>query len=476
MPLEAELKRRAAGGGGLLSWELVLDPSNVDTGRSDPVIDYGVRELLLFESVIDANNTTVATLGAGATFTGVATEISPYKQMAINIFGRPGIVAGDASSAKASFYFEFSKDGSAWDISVPHLIRDPSLVIPIPVIHVHKYFRVKYINDGGSSAIAALGLDEAAGTPTAQTVFRLTTYLYPVATKELTRTLDQSVSGSDPVTLTRGVKMGRTPGNAYVNERANGFDARNSSTTILGSSATFQGTIVDVSGFVSGFIIVNADQASQADGIIVEFSDTLAFTNVRSAEQTFTYTSADLNKGRVFPFLVSERFMRVRYINGTVAQGAFYLATFLHIAPIDSPREALNSGVENGDLATMVRGPTLTRNGSGVWGIVERGPNGGEKVHLDAMRSIKVTRTTVTNVAAQVTTAVTGRKSISIKNIDSQTSAEIYVYHNSSASTGNGYLLRQNHEITLEVDETAVIYVISDSGSGRTMSILEVME
>lgn len=44
--VEAELKRQPAGGGALVSWELVLDALNTDTGRADPVIDYGAREKL----------------------------------------------------------------------------------------------------------------------------------------------------------------------------------------------------------------------------------------------------------------------------------------------------------------------------------------------------------------------------------------------------------------------------------------------
>ena len=44
--VEAELKRKPAGSDELVAWELVLDADNPDTGRADPVIDYGVRAAL----------------------------------------------------------------------------------------------------------------------------------------------------------------------------------------------------------------------------------------------------------------------------------------------------------------------------------------------------------------------------------------------------------------------------------------------
>lgn len=151
-------------------------------------------------------------LATDATLITDSVNITPYAQVTANIYARPGVVAGDGSSAKGSFYAEFSPDETNWDVSIPHVIRDPSLVIPVPLIFVHTYFRVRYLNDGGASAISALGLTESAGTATLQTEFRLTTYGHYTATKELTRTMDQSISGSDPVVLMRGAIMGRSFG------------------------------------------------------------------------------------------------------------------------------------------------------------------------------------------------------------------------------------------------------------------------
>lgn len=68
--IEAELKRQAAGGGPLVDWELVADAASA-TGRSDPVVDYGVRNYL-GERYAGGLTPVVATLTASGD-----TEIDP---------------------------------------------------------------------------------------------------------------------------------------------------------------------------------------------------------------------------------------------------------------------------------------------------------------------------------------------------------------------------------------------------------------
>lgn len=265
--------------------------------------------------IVDDNNTTDTPLSAGSSFIGTATDISKYQQLNISIFGRPGVVAGDGSSAKASFFFEFSKDGSNWDISVPHLIRDPSLVIPIPVINVHKYFRLKYLNDGGVSAIAALGLMDTAGTPTNQTEFRLTTYLLPLGTKELTRTMDQGISGSDPCQLVRAGIMGKNPEDQYVNLPATGHDNKNRTTAALTNGSTWVGDWEETIGYSSIIVNIFSDRAGK---LTVEFSDT-AFTVTQSVTRNYNIA----NLGAVFSFVPASHHYRLKFINDSGANNTF---------------------------------------------------------------------------------------------------------------------------------------------------------
>lgn len=166
------------------------------------------------------NNSTTSTLAAGATFTGTGEDISRFVQANISLYFEPNVVPnGDGSTAQGSLWFDFSPDGTNWDTQVPAFVRT-GIFIPYTLVPF-RYFRVRYINDGGADAIAALGLSETAGTPTTQTAFRLQVDFFREATKELGRTIDQSVGGSDPVTLTRTVLMGKNPSNVFLNAVVN---------------------------------------------------------------------------------------------------------------------------------------------------------------------------------------------------------------------------------------------------------------
>ena len=168
-------------------------------------------------AVVDSNNTTTSTLTASSTYTGTATDVSAYRQVHVSLKMSPNVVPdGDANTAKGSLYLEFSPDGTNWDISIPSFVRT-GIHIPVPLIFAGKHFRVRYINDGGAAAISDLGLTETADTARNQTAFRLTTYLLPTGTAPLARSMDQSVSGSDPVQLVRGAVMGQNPDGDYVN-------------------------------------------------------------------------------------------------------------------------------------------------------------------------------------------------------------------------------------------------------------------
>lgn len=164
----------------------------------------------------DANNTTTSTLAAGATYTGTATNITDYAQVHVMLYVEPNVVPnGDANTAQGSLYVEFGPDGTNWDISIPVVVRN-GLFIPQTYINTGPYYRVRYINDGGAAAIASLGLTETADTARTQTAFRLTSLLMAMGTKELGRTLDQSVFGSDPVSLTSSAIMGKNPSGQYI--------------------------------------------------------------------------------------------------------------------------------------------------------------------------------------------------------------------------------------------------------------------
>lgn len=258
--------------------------------------------------VVDTKNTRATVLTAGSTFTGYARDVSGYSQVNVLIYGRPSGVLGDASSAKASFFFEFSKDSTNWDVSVPGLIRDPGLVIPIPIINVGKYFRVRYLNDGGVAAIAALGLGDVAGTATTQTTFRLTTYLLPNTTKELTRTMDQGISGNDPASVVRAGVMGKNPSNSYVNKPASGEVSTQSTTATLADAATFTGSAWEnIEGYSSISVAVNSDNVG-----LLTYEMSPDGTNT---DNTITRTFTKVSSGQSYVFTPTNKFCRIKFTN-----------------------------------------------------------------------------------------------------------------------------------------------------------------
>lgn len=295
--------------------EQTIDPTS-KAARVTLYTSAGVEQSALFAGIaVDANNTTTAVLAAGATFTGAPTDILNYSQINLAIYARPGVVAGDGSNAMASLFIEFSGNNSNWDISIPQLIRDPSLVIPIPLLTASRYFRVRYVNDGGVAAIAALSLSDTAGTPTLQTFFRMTTYLLPHATKELTRTMDQRISGSDPAVLVRAGLMGKNPTGSYINRLQSGVSNANNSTAVLTAGSTFTGTFESVLGYASVVVAVDTNQIGT---LTVEFSSD--GTNILNpVTRSFRRVSA----GQTWAFIPTSEFMRVKFTNDSASTQSF---------------------------------------------------------------------------------------------------------------------------------------------------------
>lgn len=432
--------------------------------------------------VVDANNSTTAVLAAGATFTGAATDISAYAQVNVELFGRPGVVAGDASSAKASLFIEFSPDGTNWDISIPSLVRDPSLVIPTPLINAGRFFRVRYLNDGGVAAIAAFGLPDVAGTPTLQTAFRLTTQLLPRATKELTRTMDQGIGGSDPAGLVISTGLGKNPAGAYTKEKADGNVA--TSTAVLAASGIYTSAWFDSDGWRSIELFVATDQASATDGIDIQFTgDVTAGTPVVRGSLKRSFTTADIARGFIIiRTAVTLDGFRVKYINGGALQGSMFLQINVRVDNVELPSTNYGSDTTSTNLAIMTRGSLIARNDSDIYDTIYRATNGGLRiaVHehdvetpLKSLVTPRVTRTAITTTAAKVVaTPQANRRSISIKAICA-TGTLVYIGFDSGVTAANGYPMTDNDTLDIELDATADIWAIASTGT-QGVAVIEV--
>jgi len=414
---------------------------------------------------VDANNSTTTPLAAGATFTGTATNILAYSQINVALYATP-------STAKASFYFEFSPDGTNWDVSVPALIRDPTSMIPLPTISVGKWFRVRYLNDGGASAIAALGLTDTAGTPTLQTAFRFTTYLIPNSTKELTRTLDQIISGSDPVVLTRTVQMGKEPSGTYRNFVAAGSSSRNSTTTLLGSAGVFTGTFEDVSGHVTASILVRANQPSATDGVVFQFS-----TDGTTVDREVFRTYDQQPNGESYIVPVLAQYLRIKYFNGGGAPtGTWVLETRLDHEALPPAQGTLESAISSTNLASMSRSLLVAANPSGSYGNMTRSTDGGLLSFGLGYRSWKTSNGTVGTTVQQILNpGLSDRVGFTIKNEETNGANDVLYLGStvSMTSSADRFYIPRGATADVPCSSACSVFVIG-SGAAIAWSAIEV--
>lgn len=440
-------------------------------------------------SVINAGNSSTATLTANSSFTGAYVDVLGYAQQSVTLFVRPNVlISGDASDAKGSLFVDLSDTGTgAAPVQIPYVVRSPGLFIPQVPITVKQYMRVRYVNDGGASAITALGLTETAGTPTNQTEFALKTLLQPFSTKELLRTLDQGLGGSDPATLTLAVSAAQQPDGDFVKGRASGL-ARDVSgvsvrtTAALGSAGVYTSGWVNSDGWESVELTIAAVVVSASDGILVEFTDNPSSPTVRaSVRRTFSTIEAAAGSA-TFRFAPRLNGFRVTYTNGGTAQAAFFLETHLHAGAVELPQSPLSSAVTGAQLGVLTRGGVLAPNAAGTWGTVERGTSGGFDIGIvqhevetpiKSLTSFKVTRVSVTTTAALVFTPDANCRSWTAKAINSA-GRVVYVGESAGVATsGSGFPL-QNAEWVGGDLSSGLLYASCDSGT-QALAIFEVI-
>lgn len=105
-------------------------------------------------------------------------------------------------------------------------------------------------------------------------------------------------------------------------------DGYNSSTTNLGASGVFTGTVREISRYSSITLSVFASDSSATNGIKVQFGDYLSGTFTPMRYYFFTYNSPDSLYTKTLP--VSHPYYRVIYTNDTDSVTSFYLVTMLN--------------------------------------------------------------------------------------------------------------------------------------------------
>jgi len=147
---------------------------------------------VVLDGKVDAANSSIAILGIGGVFPGVACEILDYGIVFVNVYS-------DVASATDGLAIQQSSDGTNWD-------HDDVFTIPAGTgknfsINPHsKYVRVVYTNGG-----------------VGQGVFRLQTILKKTNTKPSSHRIQDAISSDDDATLQKSVLTGKDPTGVFRN-------------------------------------------------------------------------------------------------------------------------------------------------------------------------------------------------------------------------------------------------------------------
>jgi len=296
--------------------------------------------------IVSADNSTAAALGAGATFAGIAEDVSRFPEITINLAGAPSVAPGTLT-------FEFSPDGIHWDVSVPYTLTGPNAFVPLPLRTVLKYFRVKYTNGG-----------------TVLTQLRLTTAYHWATSNDLTRVLNQLIDENEPVKNVRAFVGGKSPDGPYTNFPASGVVAAQTTSTPLGISGTYNaaGTPRATEGFVAIAVSLKASHVSASGGLVFQFFADAAGTRLVK-ESMFTYASAGTGIYRQVPANQGP-YVRVKYTNGTTAQTNFELVTQLITSAPPSELSDINELITDATAATVVKSNIVGKKENGIYSSV----------------------------------------------------------------------------------------------------------
>jgi len=189
-------------------------------------------------------------------------------------------------------------------------------------------------------------------------------------------------AGGDAATVTSS----RLDVNAVITQISSTVDSTNSSTTPLGSNASFTGSAIDVLSWDRVTVMVFSDQSSASLGLKIEFGPD--GTNWYDAS-TFTFTAGGTspNSGQVFSTAVRGHYMRVVYTNGASAQGSFNLQTILQ--PTFEGADIIDLQTTAADYQhamltkSLIIGKSTAGGGAGSYVSVKVNPSGSLAVSSD---------------------------------------------------------------------------------------------
>jgi len=238
--------------------------------------------------VVDTNNSSTATLGAGGVFTGTSTDVTNYPSLVLYVYS-------DVNSATGGVSVQFSSDGTHWDETASTTFTTGGTAFTDPLAVRGHYYRIVYTN-GGSI----------------QGVFRLQTVL-----KSASSTGDVLELSDTPVTtshgqLTQSVPMAKNAATSvFVRaEAAGSADAVANPTNVVESgallfgyngatwdrlrSSTANGVQVDVTRLASGTTASAIDTGTCTNTNAVTSVTVLASNSSRTAATVLNAGTANV--------------------------------------------------------------------------------------------------------------------------------------------------------------------------------------
>lgn len=154
----------------------------------------GLQQPVIAGITTSTGNSTTTPLGASATFTGATENVSDFTAISLNVAGAP-------ANAPGALFFEFSPDGTNWDVSIQVSGADLTgpTAIPIHLRIVLPWFRVRYSNRA-----------------TPQTQFRLTTVYHRGGASRLTRFLNQTLDATEGLESVRAAVYGQAVAGSFA--------------------------------------------------------------------------------------------------------------------------------------------------------------------------------------------------------------------------------------------------------------------
>ncbi len=369
--------------------------------------------------VVDPKNTFSGSLAAGENFTGTGEDVRAFSEITVNLYGEPAV-------APATLYFEFSPDGSNWDVSVPYSLAGPQSFVPLPLRVVLPYFRVRYVN--GATPLTAL---------------RITTVYHWESSKHLTRVINQTIDENEPVENVRAFIGAKSPNGPFVNTPANGIVSDLSTTTPLAIDGVFDSEIVSTEGWNTISVVAKSDVNSANNGIKFQFYADALGTRLL-IERQFTYGASPDGAFFQIPCNPQGPYVKITYTNGSTAQATFELQTFLIVQAPPPDAIAISDTITGNNSAQIVKANVVGLQENGIYANVGLSNSASSKVAIADRPSEVRNRTSIVidvpvtalDPAGSTIYTVTGGKTLYIHSF-------VLTSLNSAATDGS-FVIRDN--------------------------------